>query len=567
MKPNSRKAFSLVEVLIALSVLGLLSFLAVASVNRVVSSTGEQKLASDAGTLNRAVMAFVASGGDVSGLRSAEEVLYALKQDSATASRTAGIGGAKIDSRLTFKLQSPEEAGSGAPRIYWDSGSSRFEVSHSGNNPGIIAFTYDEAAAEADYEAAERENAVLYSKESSWIWDYQEAPVVPPAGPSTIPVYEVSDSAPPAVPSPPPGPPVVTASLKPPVFSIPSGSFPITAFNLSLTLTDPNPAGTARIYYSIDYGNWFAYNGAIVVKPGMVVAAQAIPTSENYSSSSRAEHLYQLTRLPLVSPSLRLTSTEFNDDIDSIGVLITDSNAVGTSTIQYTLVEPGGITPSPATWPLYAGGFAVNAVDYPAGFTVKTYARAIDPAAYIDSPVTEKSAGADFLFPDAGITDVLYVIDASGSMLTPVGSTTRLALVKNALAAAIARLRPGARFNIATFAGGVVYSDGTGKLKEANRGNKEAAIKEIAGFTTANNTNYEAALRIPLSYSTKPAQVYFLTDGEPTMGGSYADEIASLAANGTVVNTIGVDLTEAGKALLKDIASQTGGSSRAISAN
>ena len=89
-------------------------------------------------------------------------------------------------------------------------------------------------------------------------------------------------------------------------------------------------------------------------------------------------------------------------------------------------------------------------------------------------------------------------------------------------------------------------------------------MKAIAGFKTSGGTNYEAALQLPLRFSTKPAKVYFLTDGEPSAGGSFDDEVATLVTNGIIVNTIGVDLTDAGKSRLKSIASRTGGRATSV---
>ena len=556
--------FTLIEALTVVAVVVVVAALGTVSISKVVNSAEEQKLSSDVETLNRSVAAYLGAGGDLSKAKSPAEVLTALKRSLVNSSRSPTLSGSKVDERLSFVMQNAAESGNSRSRVYWDKGTSRFVLAQSGNSPGIREFILDDSIVSQDQVDDDAVSPVLYAAKDTWIWDYQDAPVVYPSGPTVIPTSMVPDSATPVVPSTPPPPPLVTDSLTPPRFSITSGSFPITDFDLSLTLTDPNPIGTAKIYYSINYGNWSAYNGIITVTPGTVVAAQAIPTSESYSSSARAEHTYKLSRLPLAPPSIQLSASEFTDDIDSIGISITNPNAAGSSSICYTVVEPGVSSPALSAWSPYSGGLIVNSTDYPAGFLIKAYAKASNPDAYNDSSPAEQSAGADSIFSDPGATDVLYVIDASGSMNTPVGSSTRFALVQNALATAISKLRPETRFNVTTFAAGVVYTDSSWQLNPATTERKNDMMKAIAGFKTSGGTNYEAALQLPLRFSTKPAKVYFLTDGEPSAGGSFDDEVATLMTNGIIVNTIGVDLTDAGKSRLKSIASRTGGRATSV---
>jgi prepilin-type N-terminal cleavage/methylation domain-containing protein len=563
MTKRRHSAFSLVEVLLALSVAAILAFLAVVTVARLVNSTQEQKLTSDADTLNRAVMAYIASGGDMGGLKTADEVLLAMKRQSSSAERTPGLAGSLIDPRVSFVYETAGKVGSGGPRLYWNESVQRFEVSKDRQDPGIVSVSLDGAEPSTGGDAAERKNPLLYAKDGNWIWDYADAPLPAGKGPNEINVNPVPDTK---VPPPPPEPPRTgTRPLDPPTFSIRGGDYPRADFLLSLRLADPNPAGAGQVFYSIDYGNWKPYSATISVPAGAVVAAQTVSLKEDFTSSARVEQTYRPIREALLAPSIQLSATEFTDTLDTIGIRLADPNPAGTSDLYFAFAEPGAAPGARSQWQLYKGDLVALSSIFPGGFTIHAYARARDTTAYLDSPSAQAEAGANFTFEDPGDGNVLYVIDASGSMKANVGSSTRFRLVQDALIEAIGRLRPGTRFNVVTFAGNSVWSNGTWDLALATDESKKEMIKQVNQFKTASGTNYEAALAVPLKFKTKPEKVYFLTDGEPTGGAQYLDDVAKLAASGIHVNTIGVDLKEASERRLEEIASLTGGVATMVS--
>lgn len=563
MSNRRHSAFSLVEVLLALSVAAILAFLAVITVARLVNSTQEQKLTSDADTLNRAVMAYIASGGDMSGLKTADDVLAAMKRQSSSAGRTPGISGTVVDPRVSFVYESAGKGGVSGPKLYWNENIQRFEVSKDRQDPGIVSVSLDGGEPSPGGDAAERSNPLLYAKDGNWIWDYADAPVPEGKGPNEINVNPVPDTK---VPPPPPGPPRTgTRPLDPPSFSTPGGDYPRADFPLSLRLTDPNPAGAGQVFYSIDYGNWKPYTAAFSVHPGTVVAAQVVSLKEDYTSSARVEQTYRPVREALLAPSIQLSAKEFTDTLDTIGIRLSDPNPAGTSDLYFAFSEPGAAPGARSQWQLYKGDLVALSSVFPSGFTIHAYARARDAAAYLDSPSAQGDAGANFTFEDPGDGNVLYVIDASGSMKANVGSSTRFRLVQDALIDAIGRLRPGTRFNVVTFAGNIVWSNGNWDLAPATDEAKTEMIRQVNQFKTSSGTNYEAALSVPLKFKTKPEKVYFLTDGEPTGGTNYMDDVAALATAGIVVNTIGVDLKESSESRLETIASLTGGVATMVS--
>jgi hypothetical protein len=277
------------------------------------------------------------------------------------------------------------------------------------------------------------------------------------------------------------------------------------------------------------------------------------------------EQTYRQVREALLAPSIQLSAKEFTDTLDTIGIRLSDPNPVGTSDLYFAFAEPGAAPVARSQWQLYKGDLVALSSVFPSGFTIHAYARARDVTADTDSPSAQGEAGANFTFEDPGDGDVLYVIDASGSMKANVGGSTRFRLVQDALIEAIGRLRPGTRFNVVTFAGNIVWSNGTWDLALATDESKKEMIKQVNLFKTSSGTNYEAGLAVPLKFKTKPEKVYFLTDGEPTGGTHYLDDVAALSAAGIIVNTIGVDLKESSERRLENIATLTGGVATMVS--
>jgi hypothetical protein len=507
-------------------------------------------------------MAYIATSGDLAATSSADEILNAMKRHAASRARTPGFSGSVVDPRVAFVYDSGGLP-VGGPKMYWNQQSRRFEVANGRREPGIVSVSLGGGEPSTVASSDDRGNSLLYAKEGNWIWDYADIPLPDPNRRTDLDVTPNPDSKLP----PPPGKPprTKTSPLGPPIYSIRGGEFPKSSFNLQVRLTDPNPAGAGEVDYSINYGNWMRYTGPVSMQPGFVLAAQTVSLKEDYTSSGRLEEIYRQLREALLAPSIQLSAAEFTDNLDTIGVRLTNPNPADTSRLYYTIVEPGGAPGHRTEWMPYNGDLVAHSSIFPAGFTIHAYARASDATAHIDSPSSQTDAGANFTFEDPGDGDVLYVIDASGSMKANIGSTTRFRLVQDALIDAIGRLRPGTRFNVVTFAGGIVWSSGTWDLALATDDSKSEMIKQVNQFKTSSGTNYEAALSVPLKFMTKPEKVYFLTDGEPTGGTQYLDDVDALAAAGIIVNTIGVDLKESSERRLENIATLTGGAAAMVS--
>ncbi|MCB1079794.1 MAG: type II secretion system protein, partial [Verrucomicrobiae bacterium] len=209
--PRSIRAFSLVEVLAAVATIGVVATIAYVAVGDISKSSREQKLASDADTLNRALQVYLANGGSVGEASSPAEVISRLKSATGedTAFRLPGLTSQLVDPRLSVRMQSGKEIQSTDLRVVWNADTQEFEVGRSGQG-GVKEFILDDTVAENAPTTAERTATMLYSKDSDWIWDYQDRnPPSASAGPTVVSVTPevTSPSVPPsAVPGPPASP-------------------------------------------------------------------------------------------------------------------------------------------------------------------------------------------------------------------------------------------------------------------------------------------------------------------------------------------------------------------------
>ena len=413
---KKERAFSLVESLIVVAVIGIVAALGGAIFSNVVTSARDQKLISDVDSLNRSVIAYIGAGGDLSNAKTPEEVLSALKRSMSHASRVPTLSGSKVDERLTFTLQSPDEVAGQGWRAYWDGSTNRFVLGKSGSTPGIKGFVLDD---NLSHDGAEDENAkssMLYAAEDNWIWDYQEVPPTIPAGPSIIPLSEVPDSTATPVPVGPGG--GGSGSLTPlsaPTFSIASGAFPIASFDLPLTIANPNPAGVSTLFYSIDFGNWKAYSGPLSVPPGSVVAAQAIAINDLYSDSTRVDQSYDFIPDALIPPVISPDRPElglFTGRV--INVTLIEQNPGSVSRMQYKI---GG-----DPWMDYSGPFKLNRNDYPSGALVQ--ARAVPLSEfYTSSTTTLRTLGVEEPAVTGGAVGSFSNPTGEESMVTNIGSS------------------------------------------------------------------------------------------------------------------------------------------------
>lgn len=547
--------FSVVEALIVIASIGVLSTIALSFVGDFRSGAERTKLESAVQTVNSAISVYLANGGDLTGITNPQTIIDSMKFELSDSVRkqTAGITGTTIDRRLAVRIG---EAVEGEPVVTWSSSSQKFEISEDGGS-GVLEFVLDDTLAEKDYSSGNRDTTVLtYNESPGWVWAYTESTPAPPDGPTTIPLASVPDTAP----RPPP------VKLSTPIISIPSGSFDSDEFPFSVTLTNPNVSST-WIMYSINGGAFEKYDGnPLSVTGAASIMAYADGHPYYWVKSGKTYSTFTETPppppVPLVEPVIVLTSNVFTEDITEIAVAISNVNPSGSSSLFYSLVSTGTSHSAQNLWSKYTGPLSTASADYPDGFQVAAYAKSNDPVKYIDSAAASALASVQFFeIPISG--DVLFIVDASGSMSRSFGDSTRFEVTIETLKEAIQSLPVSIKFNVAMFDAGVHWTDGSNTLKPANKSNKDSVIAGIDSVSHGSGTSYLAALSVVDLFSPLPEQVILLSDGQPNDTG-YLERSAALAAKGVRIDTIGLDFDTGYESPLAEIAKLAGGQYIAI---
>ncbi len=133
--------------------------------------------------------------------------------------------------------------------------------------------------------------------------------------------------------------------------------------------------------------------------------------------------------------------------------------------------------------------------------------------------------------------DVVFVFDTSGSMI----SKNKIEQAKEALKYCLSSLRPNDKFNIVTFATKVTLYEKNNNLLDASKENIKAALNFVDNKVVATGgTNIDGALATALKLapqnSKRPFMIFFLTDGEPTIGPSDPNEIINNVKKANIGN-------------------------------
>lgn len=329
MKRN--RAFTLIEVMASVAVIGIIVAIAIGYASSGTTVTKQHKLDSDVASINQAISAYIGFGGSVSEITGAVDVLSRLKSqqlDSEKASST-GVTGSFVDRRLRALLMSEEEAASDELRAIWDPEAAQFVIARSGY-PAVKAFYFsqDEEAVAAEA----RPGFFNYAKEDSWVWDYEDrAPLVKPQ-PTSIAMASPTEP-------PPSGGTASVGRLSPPGFSVVPGAKPIGTFPFQLSLTNPNPGGSSTVMYRVNGGAWTIYSGPFTVPPGASVLTYAHSAdSTRWRDSSQATGAYTAISQQLQPPLIATSASKFNYEAASnVTVTLTNPNADGLGDLYYSL--------------------------------------------------------------------------------------------------------------------------------------------------------------------------------------------------------------------------------------
>lgn len=168
------------------------------------------------------------------------------------------------------------------------------------------------------------------------------------------------------------------------------------------------------------------------------------------------------------------------------------------------------------------------------------------------------AAPADAALADAALLDaapvevrcrLVWVLDYSGSMEHPLGGSTRIELLRAAVASALGQPLP-------IDHGLVIFSSEVQATVAPGRDAPEA-IRAVLGLPADGNTNYSAAIAAAAELlgelESSSDVALFASDGAPTAGGDPYPAADALRAGGVTVFTLNIGGGGAQSDLLKDM--------------
>ncbi|MBL9154314.1 MAG: prepilin-type N-terminal cleavage/methylation domain-containing protein [Verrucomicrobiales bacterium] len=403
------RAFTVLELVMTLAVLGIVGSFAYAVVEGVGQRIARQKLESDVDTLNRAIGSYLAMGGSLRDAQTPAEVIGRLKTKTSDEEgrRSTGLSSSFVDARLGVRLASGNQG------VVWDANRSRLVLDGTGAG-AVAAFTLDDALAEVPAAEETRSHAVKYAKDSAWIWDYQDRAAGPAIGATLVSVETSVDPDDDELPA------ATTVEdhttlLLPPAFSVPAGTYPIRDFDLSVTLTNPNPGSTSRIVYAIDYGNWRDYVGPVTVAPGSVLSAQTLTIHQGYRDSAKRDQEYRAEPATLEAPAIETDHPSFGlFERDEVEVTLGNPNAAKISRLEYRI---GG-----GDWRQYDEPFSLSRDEHANGASIEARAVPVGTDYYLVSPIASRSIPVDPFRASGSVSGQFANAGGSDRMVATVGT-------------------------------------------------------------------------------------------------------------------------------------------------
>ena len=271
---NSKRAFTLIEMMITITALTGIITVGYVGFSEMSASVKAQKLEKDISTINSSINVYIAHGGEIGTLSSPQSIIDKLKTrpTSDNAKQIAGMRGSMVDPRLEVVMQSVSDAESSDPRASWNAAQKRFVVLRDGD-PGIEGFKMNKARILTTPIFENRNVSLKFAKTGTWVWDYIDTDNGTPNSFGPVNVGSTS-----SIPFGLPNTPAAPLALNPPSFSSEGGTYPLSDYEtFEVSLTDPNPAGSAQVFCSTDGANWTLYQGeTFSLSPNDMIEAIAV---------------------------------------------------------------------------------------------------------------------------------------------------------------------------------------------------------------------------------------------------------------------------------------------------
>jgi len=357
-RSRSPKAFSLLEALFTVTVIGILAAVAIETTHRLRQGASSTKLDSDVASINQSIKVYLANGGSLEETISPAAVLEKLKtrRESTEAAAFAGFKSDMIDHRVIAVHQTEAEAASVSPRAVWNASKKCFEVSR-GGSAGVARFDLNDALGAADHGTEVRAaGAVALNRGDGWIWDYEDSAPQGPQVPAQIPL-SMPLPTPPVAPAPP-------GRLAAPVFSVGGGSYRYDTYPEVIELTNPN--GTGQLMVARNWSeagiDWEPYTDPVAVEPGGHLLAYVAPTSGEHTESFTSSGTYELEIIDLQPAEIRTSASVLDLGSNSpVTVELINPNPEGYRSLLEYSISGGDFQP-------YNSALTINPSDYGAGF-------------------------------------------------------------------------------------------------------------------------------------------------------------------------------------------------------
>ena len=269
-KQTITRAFTLVESLVAISLISGIASVGYVGFVKVQANSKAAKLKQDIAVVNNALRVYEAHGGDINENETPQSVIAKLKTVASEESfkEIIGLRESMIDRRLKIVMQSDSDAIGNNPRALWDHNRKKFRFSSTGRK-GIKAFEIGDDANIVPVQETRNSNLKL-AKKSNWVWDYEDSKLMTSGENVPVNLVEADDFS--GLSSEIYDGPL---ELNMPSFSMVGGKYSLDFFaDANLLISNPNPENSSRIFYTSDGNNWSAYNGeSILVDPGETFAA------------------------------------------------------------------------------------------------------------------------------------------------------------------------------------------------------------------------------------------------------------------------------------------------------
>lgn len=327
-RASGRAGFSLLELIIMISILGVITAVTVSLVADDPGAARNAKLDSDVSTLNQMVSLYVADGGTLAGLTTPQQVIDKMKKirpQTDWKKHTGIASGRLVDVRLKALMTTRPDSDNN-PRVVWHRTKQRFEITKAAGS-AASEFYLDETLADSDpgTDTTRSKPLVAFNTAAKgWVWS--------PTATNTQPSYlnprpddpkassggfDPNESQPaPTDPSPQdpggddgsggntgggnnnPTPPTLT-KLPRPVITPTGGTFAFTAFPTSATISSNGAdSSVSKLMYRVNGGGWSQYTGApINLTPATTVQAMNVTTrpAEYADSNVITQTYYRLT--------------------------------------------------------------------------------------------------------------------------------------------------------------------------------------------------------------------------------------------------------------------------------